>query len=167
MPNIWHNILCSQSKIIATNANPSHIAAFLQSNDIIGQSSLIRPYTHDSIHCPQHFFRGPLSHDQRVYSSSCAINRKPNHFSLTSGSISKDRALLNSSVSVWKGFYFSRNRKSRWEGFRIYASLDVASAIEVINDLGLDTLTFLAVTVMVIPAFKIIRASPVSPTSVL
>ncbi|XP_059447121.1 K(+) efflux antiporter 3, chloroplastic isoform X2 [Corylus avellana] len=48
-----------------------------------------------------------------------------------------------------------------WERSRVYAALDVASAIDVINDLGLDTLTFLAVTVLVVPAFKIIRASPI------
>lgn len=47
-------------------------------------------------------------------------------------------------------------------GFCLYASLDVASAVDVINDLGLDTLTFLAVTVLVVPGFKIIKASPVS-----
>lgn len=46
--------------------------------------------------------------------------------------------------------------------FRIHASLDVATAVDVINDLGLDTLTFLAVTVLVVPAFKRIKASPVS-----
>lgn len=46
--------------------------------------------------------------------------------------------------------------------FRIHASVDVASAVDVINDLGLDTLTFLAVTVLVVPAFKTIKASPVS-----
>ncbi|GFP86834.1 k(+) efflux antiporter 3 chloroplastic [Phtheirospermum japonicum] len=44
--------------------------------------------------------------------------------------------------------------------FRIHASLDVASAVDVINDLGLDTLTFLAVTVLVVPGFKMIKASP-------
>lgn len=46
--------------------------------------------------------------------------------------------------------------------FQMYAGLDVATAVDVINDLGFDTLTFLAVTVMVIPPFKTIRASPVS-----
>ncbi|GER42109.1 glutathione-regulated potassium-efflux system protein [Striga asiatica] len=44
---------------------------------------------------------------------------------------------------------------------RIHASLDVASAVDVINDLGLDTLTFLAVTVLVVPGFKMIKASPI------
>lgn len=46
--------------------------------------------------------------------------------------------------------------------FRIRASVDVASAVDVINDLGLDTLTFLAVTVLVVPGFRMIKASPVS-----
>lgn len=41
------------------------------------------------------------------------------------------------------------------------ATLDVGGAVEVINDLGLDTLTFLAVTVLVVPAFKIVKASPI------
>lgn len=41
------------------------------------------------------------------------------------------------------------------------AALDVGGAVEVINDLGLDTLTFLAVTVLVVPAFKIVKASPI------
>ncbi|XP_020682144.1 K(+) efflux antiporter 3, chloroplastic [Dendrobium catenatum] len=53
-------------------------------------------------------------------------------------------------------------RREVGTGFRIHAAIDVASAVDVINDLGLDTLTFLAVTVMVVPAFKLIRASPVS-----
>lgn len=41
------------------------------------------------------------------------------------------------------------------------AHVDLASGLEVINDLGLDTLTFLAVTVLVIPIFKSIKASPI------
>ncbi|KAG0463478.1 hypothetical protein HPP92_018988 [Vanilla planifolia] len=46
-------------------------------------------------------------------------------------------------------------------GFCVRAGIDVAGAIDVINDLGFDTLTFLAVTVVVVPAFKLIRASPI------
>lgn len=130
-------------------------------HEIISQTSLIRAYTHDSSRLSRHFFCGPFSHNQRVHSSSCAINCRISHFSLTSGNISKGTPLLTSSVSGWRGFYFSYHRKAHWERSRIYSSLDVANAVEVINDLGLDTLTFLAVTVMVIPAFKIIRASPI------
>jgi Kef-type K+ transport system membrane component KefB len=36
-----------------------------------------------------------------------------------------------------------------------------AQGIDVINSLGLDTLTFLAATVLIIPAFKSIKVSPV------
>ncbi|MQL75211.1 hypothetical protein Taro_007581 [Colocasia esculenta] len=52
-------------------------------------------------------------------------------------------------------------RKHRWERFQIHAELDVANAIDVINDLGFDTLTFLAVTVLVVPAFRFLKASPI------
>lgn len=61
-----------------------------------------------------------------------------------------------------RGFYLLHPRLANRECFRTNAALDVASAVDVINDLGLDTLTFLAVTVIVVPAFKIARASPVS-----
>lgn len=55
----------------------------------------------------------------------------------------------------------SRHRLGRWERSRLCAAVDVGSAIDVINDLGLDTLTFLGVTVVVVPVFKTIRASPI------
>ncbi|KAJ0966329.1 hypothetical protein J5N97_027467 [Dioscorea zingiberensis] len=57
--------------------------------------------------------------------------------------------------------YINKHRDSRLSGFRIYAELSIASAVDVINDLGFDTLTFLGVTVMVVPAFRIIKASPI------
>ena len=57
----------------------------------------------------------------------------------------------------------ARERISR--GARVVAAVNVGpelgGAVEVINNLGLDTLTFLAATVLVIPAFKLIKASPV------
>ncbi|KAK8957546.1 hypothetical protein KSP39_PZI000456 [Platanthera zijinensis] len=59
------------------------------------------------------------------------------------------------------GFCFRGSQREGGGGFRIRAVIDVASAVDVINDLGFDTLTFLAVTVMVVPAFKFIRASPI------
>ncbi|XP_028083338.1 K(+) efflux antiporter 3, chloroplastic-like isoform X4 [Camellia sinensis] len=62
---------------------------------------------------------------------------------------------------IGEGFHFSNHRRDRKERFCIHAALDVASAVEVINDLGLDTLTLLAVTVIVVPAFKTIKASPI------
>ncbi|XP_052881295.1 K(+) efflux antiporter 3, chloroplastic isoform X2 [Gossypium arboreum] len=68
---------------------------------------------------------------------------------------------LPSSPSNLRGLSFFNHRLFHQRRSRIYAAVEVASAIDVINDLGLDTLTFLAVTVLVVPAFKIIRASPI------
>ncbi|KAK4271358.1 hypothetical protein QN277_020062 [Acacia crassicarpa] len=63
--------------------------------------------------------------------------------------------------SGWKGLYFSRYRQLHWERFRENVAYDVAGAVEVMNDLGLDTLTFLAVTVLIVPTFKLMKASPI------
>lgn len=57
--------------------------------------------------------------------------------------------------------YFSKHRQLRWDRLQTNVTYDVASAVEVINDLGLDTLTFLAVTVFIVPSFKLIKASPI------
>ncbi|XP_020092089.1 K(+) efflux antiporter 3, chloroplastic isoform X2 [Ananas comosus] len=59
----------------------------------------------------------------------------------------------------WRVPYYSRKACRR--KFQINAELDIASAVDVINDLGFDTLTFLAVTVFIVPAFKTIRTSPI------
>ncbi|KAE8721839.1 K(+) efflux antiporter 3 [Hibiscus syriacus] len=60
-----------------------------------------------------------------------------------------------------RGLNFCHDRLLHRKRSRIHATVEVASAIDVINDLGLDTLTFLAVTVMVVPTFKIFRSSPI------
>ncbi|KAG8368562.1 hypothetical protein BUALT_Bualt15G0058400 [Buddleja alternifolia] len=65
------------------------------------------------------------------------------------------------SVDCGKGFCLLKRKQANQVRFRIHSSLDVASAVDVINDLGLDTLTFLAVTVLVVPGFKLIKASPI------
>ncbi|KAK3137042.1 hypothetical protein QOZ80_5BG0446860 [Eleusine coracana subsp. coracana] len=50
----------------------------------------------------------------------------------------------------------------RFRAPRAGMDMDLASgAVEVINDLGFDTLTFLGVTVLVVPAFRVIKASPI------
>ncbi|RDY06678.1 K(+) efflux antiporter 3, chloroplastic, partial [Mucuna pruriens] len=64
------------------------------------------------------------------------------------------RSTLN--VPSWKGLY-----RPHWERLRTNVAYDVAGAVEVINDLGLDTLTFLAVTVIIVPTFKSLKASPI------
>nr|GMD07230.1 K(+) efflux antiporter 3, chloroplastic [Ipomoea batatas] len=60
-----------------------------------------------------------------------------------------------------KRFFFFKNVPSQRYRYQTYASVDVATAVDVINDLGMDTLTFLAVTVLVVPAFRTIKASPI------
>ncbi|KAL6847190.1 hypothetical protein ACP4OV_023043 [Aristida adscensionis] len=55
-----------------------------------------------------------------------------------------------------------RRRRGRSRAPRAGMEMDLASgAVEVINDLGFDTLTFLGVTVLVVPAFRVLRASPI------
>ncbi|KAL8137307.1 hypothetical protein V2J09_003308 [Rumex salicifolius] len=44
---------------------------------------------------------------------------------------------------------------------QLCAQLEVSSAVDVINDLGLDTLTFLASTVLIVPVFRNLKASPI------
>ncbi|CAA7393973.1 unnamed protein product [Spirodela intermedia] len=61
----------------------------------------------------------------------------------------------------WRWPRIYHHNKFHQRKFRIHAELEVASAIDVINDLGLDTLTFLAVTVIVVPAFRFLKASPI------
>ncbi|GKD82114.1 hypothetical protein Tco_1348953, partial [Tanacetum coccineum] len=61
-----------------------------------------------------------------------------------------------------KRFIISNHRHFQRGGrFRMNATLDVGGAVKVINDLGLDTFTFLAVIVLVVLAFKFVKASPV------
>lgn len=65
-------------------------------------------------------------------------------------------------LATSRRLYF-RGRWSESSGRRgeTYAGVDVASAVDVINDLGFDTLTFLMVTVIIVPAFRVLKASPV------
>lgn len=74
---------------------------------------------------------------------------------------SKRVSSFSSSIASKKGLYFVSNKRALREKFRICATLDVASAVDVINDLGLDTLTLLLVTVIVVPAFRLIKSSPI------
>ncbi|PKI47695.1 hypothetical protein CRG98_031914 [Punica granatum] len=69
--------------------------------------------------------------------------------------------LLTSFGFGQRGLYHTSHGPSPAQRSRVRASLDVATAVDVINDLGLDTLTFLAVTVMVVPTFRILKASPI------
>ncbi|CAL9021565.1 unnamed protein product [Prunus brigantina] len=102
----------------------------------------------------------PYSSNQQVNPISYATNYKIRHPPFVSRNF-LGNPLLASSVYSWRGLNFSNHGPAHSERFRMYAALDVATAVDVINDLGFDTLTFLAVTVIIVPAFKIIKASPI------
>ncbi|KAL2924441.1 K(+) efflux antiporter 3 chloroplastic [Bienertia sinuspersici] len=74
------------------------------------------------------------------------------------------REKLSTSVPAYfshRKLTFSSSRSGDRKRFQLHAVVDVASAVDVINDLGLDTLTFLAVTVIIVPAFRTLKASPI------
>ncbi|WJX52412.1 K(+) efflux antiporter 3, chloroplastic [Trifolium repens] len=83
------------------------------------------------------------------------------HSTVLSEKFARRTSLDVPSFSGRKLSYFSKYRSLQWERLRTNATYDVAGAVEVINDLGLDTLTFLAVTVFIVPSFKLIKASPI------
>jgi hypothetical protein len=54
---------------------------------------------------------------------------------------------------------YYRYQRRRW--VVTHSQVELASGMDVINNLGLDTLTFLAATVFVVPTFKAMKASPI------
>ncbi|XP_052206067.1 K(+) efflux antiporter 3, chloroplastic [Diospyros lotus] len=107
----------------------------------------------------QHFFS--LSCDRQVVLQSVSLCHGIRRCFPFTAKLSYSRLLLSPLVSSERGFYFCNHRQAPRERFLVCAALDVGSAVDVINDLGLDTLTLLAVTVLIIPAFKYIKASPI------
>ncbi|XP_059653131.1 K(+) efflux antiporter 3, chloroplastic [Cornus florida] len=128
--------------------------------NIVNQASSVRANSHVFSHLYRHIFYMPYACNELVRSRLSTIHHRISHWSYITPNVSKGTPLLTSSFSGARGFY-SNCRWTQRERFHIYAALDVASAVDVINDLGLDTLTFLGVTVMVVPAFKIIKTSPI------
>ncbi|XP_048492758.1 K(+) efflux antiporter 3, chloroplastic isoform X2 [Beta vulgaris subsp. vulgaris] len=71
---------------------------------------------------------------------------------------------LSTSVSAsfsHRKLSFSGFRSGDSKRFQLHAVVDIATAVDVINDLGMDTLTFLVVTVIIVPAFRTLKASPI------
>ncbi|XP_075108416.1 K(+) efflux antiporter 3, chloroplastic isoform X1 [Nicotiana tabacum] len=107
----------------------------------------------------RHYSNVSYACNKSIHISSVSLHHKINRpFSGTNGVC---KSMPFSSSCGGRGVCILKHQKSLRSKFQIYASLDVASAVDVINDLGLDTLTFLAVTVLVVPAFKSIKASPI------
>lgn len=102
------------------------------------------------------------SYNQRLQLPLGTSHFRINNLSYLTTNTLKAKSWGSSCIDGCKRALFFKHKQVLRNGFCLYASLDVASAVDVINDLGLDTLTFLAVTVLVVPGFKIIKASPVS-----
>ncbi|KAJ6409396.1 hypothetical protein OIU84_008986 [Salix udensis] len=130
-------------------------------HNISNKSSPIRPCSLHISHFHVHSLNARCFTKQRLRMPSCGLNYWTGQFSFVSGNIFEGKSLSASRLSGSRGMYMSRHRLGHWERSRICAAVDVAGAIDVINDLGLDTLTFLGVTVVVVPVFKLIRASPI------
>ncbi|CAN1167483.1 K(+) efflux antiporter 3, chloroplastic [Linum perenne] len=97
-----------------------------------------------------------------------AVGCRISHYSFTysSTALLQHKALLttlapNREGGRGQGFYLFKQKLNRVERSPLFSTSEIAGAVEVINDLGLDTLTFLAVTVVVVPVFRIIKASPI------
>uniref|UniRef100_A0A2P2LF16 Cation/H+ exchanger transmembrane domain-containing protein n=1 Tax=Rhizophora mucronata TaxID=61149 RepID=A0A2P2LF16_RHIMU len=121
---------------------------------IIKQASSIRAcsYSVSCLYGRLFCTSSPLRQPMRM--PSCALIYGTGHHCIISGNTTEH-------LSGWRGFRLFKRRLGHRERSRIHATVDVASALDVINDLGMDTLTFLVVTVVVVPVFKIIRASPI------
>uniref|UniRef100_A0A6N2L2X3 RCK N-terminal domain-containing protein n=1 Tax=Salix viminalis TaxID=40686 RepID=A0A6N2L2X3_SALVM len=130
-------------------------------HNISNKSSPIRPCSLHISHFHVHSLNARCFTKQRTRMPSCGLNYWTGQFSFVSRNIFEGKSLSTSRLSGSRGMYMSRHRLGHWERSRICAAVDVAGAIDVINDLGLDTLTFLGVTVVVVPVFKLIRASPI------
>ncbi|XP_059289965.1 K(+) efflux antiporter 3, chloroplastic isoform X1 [Lycium ferocissimum] len=107
----------------------------------------------------RHYSNVSYAYNKSIHISSVSLHHKINHPSSGTNGFCKSTPF--SSSCSGRGICILKHRKSLRCRFQIYASVDVASAVDVINDLGLDTLTFLAVTVLVVPALKTIKTSPI------
>ncbi|KAI3435058.1 RCK N-terminal domain-containing protein [Psidium guajava] len=108
-----------------------------------------------------HSLKDSYSFSQQVHAPPYASKYRTGRRSFVSGDTCEYISLLTSSRLGPRQLHRNNHRLDRFERAQIRASIDVASAVDVINDLGMDTLTFLAVTVAVVPTFKILKASPI------
>ncbi|KAK9690558.1 hypothetical protein RND81_09G137600 [Saponaria officinalis] len=100
------------------------------------------------------------SRDRPVHWPSNRTFPKLNRSEVSWSSCNKFPALVPAYINHREPF-FSSSRLCVRGKFQLHAVVDVASAVDVINDLGLDTLTFLAVTVLIVPAFRALKTSTI------
>ncbi|CAA2965165.1 K(+) efflux antiporter 3, chloroplastic-like [Olea europaea var. sylvestris] len=130
-------------------------------SDIIFQTSSFRAISCTPCPC-RRYFSVLHAYNQLLQIRPVPIHQKIYyHHPYRTHNVLKGTSFSSYSVSGREEFSCFNSRQVRKVRFRICATLDVAGAVDVINDLGLDTLTFLAVTVLVVPAFKMVKASPI------
>ncbi|KAJ8764789.1 hypothetical protein K2173_009194 [Erythroxylum novogranatense] len=128
---------------------------------IIKQRRVARAWSKGLSSLSVHFMCSPDSLKHNTHITSRAVSYRISSCCFVSQNVIEHSPLLTPSNSASRGFYIFKRRLGHRDRCRLLAAVDVATAMDVINDLGMDTLTFLAVTVVVVPMFKIIRASPI------
>ncbi|KAK6916240.1 Cation/H+ exchanger [Dillenia turbinata] len=137
-----------------------HCCLSLKGNDII-QSIVGRAYSHAISRLYSHPSYLQYTRNLHTFSPSHSLNYQRRCCYFEPGNVSTKPFLAYPSFG-WGAFHdFNSHRRAQLKRLRVCAAVDVATAVDVVNDLGLDTLTFLAVTVLVVPVFKIFRASPI------
>ncbi|XP_022988686.1 K(+) efflux antiporter 3, chloroplastic-like [Cucurbita maxima] len=128
---------------------------------VVKQKNSLRAYSHTvHQHCGSSF-NLHYSRSKKVAISQSIINCWRNDYSFVPIQSHNNATTLNIKLVGRNGYNWSNHRHKPRQRSRMHAAIDVAAAVDVINDLGLDTLTFLAVTVIVVPLFRRIKASPI------
>ncbi|GMH16413.1 hypothetical protein Nepgr_018254 [Nepenthes gracilis] len=140
---------------------PTFCCQSFKGNESTWWTNVIKVCCHDRPSLYRHSVCGISSWDQKVQVPSYNTCPRIGNHCYFSGIGSRKLSSSVLSCFDWRDLGLSSPRPGRRERFQLYAALDVASAVDVINDLGLDTLTFLAVTVLIVPAFRTLKASPV------
>lgn len=158
--SIWHHFKFEE--IYHTQVSQLfHSFLTMQIYSVVKQKNPFRAYSHTV-----HQLCGPSLnlHLKKVAVPLCTRNCWRNDYSSVPVLFHNSATTIVSKVVGRNGYNWSNHRPKQRERLRMRAALDVAAAVDVINDLGLDTLTFLAVTVVVVPLFRRIKASPVRMT---
>ncbi|KAG7022518.1 K(+) efflux antiporter 3, chloroplastic, partial [Cucurbita argyrosperma subsp. argyrosperma] len=128
---------------------------------VVKQKNPLRAYSHTvHQHCGSSF-NLHYSRSKKVTVPSSIINCWRNDYSFVPIQSHNNATTLNIKLDGRNGYNWYNHRHKPRQRSRMHAAIDVAAAVDVINDLGLDTLTFLAVTVIVVPLFRRIKASPI------
>uniref|UniRef100_A0A7N0T0N9 RCK N-terminal domain-containing protein n=1 Tax=Kalanchoe fedtschenkoi TaxID=63787 RepID=A0A7N0T0N9_KALFE len=127
--------------------------------DIASEWGLSRPYYHPSAHLCSRLTFGNHCCKQEVHSANVTSHGRNVGF-FSSENSNRQTSLSASSTYKPRDLSILDLGLTSREKWKTSAVPDIASAVDVINDLGMDTLTFLMVTVLIVPAFKLIRASP-------